>query len=170
MEALFPVIRVHVQLRRRNSTKCFEEMRIDQFTFALFVCIYHCKCKSCGGVEGGGGSDSSIGQKSSCKEYAPHTAKYILGAYSSQYPIVVFLILPIVFHVYFILVNIISNSCFHGTVLKPLANSQRCELFKLSTRRRPCTMLHDASCLWINGRVRCQHRIFRMNAGRCMVS
>ena len=24
-------------------------------------------------------ADSSIGQKSSCEEYAPHTAKYILG-------------------------------------------------------------------------------------------
>ena len=57
---------------------------------------------------------------------------------------------------------------------QPLANSQRYELFKLSTRRR----LRDVarSCLW-NERctscrmhdVPCQHRIFRMNSGGCMV-
>ena len=63
----------------RHCPRCFEEMRIDQFTFVLFVCIYQCECKSWG-------ADSSIGQKSSCEEYAPHTAKCILGAYSSQYP------------------------------------------------------------------------------------
>ena len=62
-----------------HCPRCFEEMRIDQFTFVLFVCIYQCECRSWG-------ADSSIGQKSSCEEYAPHTAKCILGAYSSQYP------------------------------------------------------------------------------------
>ena len=30
-------------------------------------------------------ADSSIGQKSSCEEYAPHATKSILGVYSSQY-------------------------------------------------------------------------------------
>ena len=34
--------------------------------------IYQCECKSWG-------ADSPIGQKSSCEEYAPHTAKCILG-------------------------------------------------------------------------------------------
>ena len=56
--------------------QCFEEMRIDPYTFVLFVClfvcIHQCKCKSLG-------VDSSIGQKSSCEEYATHTAKCILG-------------------------------------------------------------------------------------------
>ena len=56
----------------RHCPRCFEEMRIDQFTFVLFVCIYQCECKSWG-------ADSSIGQKSSCEEYTPHTAKCILG-------------------------------------------------------------------------------------------
>ena len=36
-----------------------------------------------------GGRILQLGKKSSCEEYAPHTAKYILGAYSSQYPKIV---------------------------------------------------------------------------------
>ena len=44
---------------------CCEEMRIDSFLFCF-------ECKSWG-------ADSSIGQKSSCEEYAPHTTKCILG-------------------------------------------------------------------------------------------
>ena len=86
-----------------------------------------------------------------------------------------FLILPIVFYIYFILVNIISSSCFHGTV--NLSLTHNAVNSSNSLRDTCCTMLHNASCLW-NGQctscrmhdARCQHRIFRMNTGQCMVS
>ena len=58
--------------------------------------------------------------------------------------IVVSLILSIIFHIYFILVNIISSTCFHCTVKCLLTHNAVNSSNSLCDAS--CTMLLDASC------------------------